>query len=292
MKQLLREPLVHFLFIGLALFAAYRCLQPASTGASATDEIQLSLDELMQLNLLFQAQWRREPTAEEFNLMVEQKVQAEVLYREALALGLDKNDEIVKRRMAQKMQFLAEDVAAAREPSSEELRSWYGKNTKKFALPKRVSFRHLYFSPDLRGAKAREDASELLAKLDGQPQDAALAETSSDAFMFQDYYRDRAADFLGKEFGPQFALTVEALPTGSWQGPVESGFGWHLVFVDSATPGRIPDFEEVESSVKTVWLAEQKANAWDKVYREIRAKYKVLMPVPAESMDSPGNPAQ
>jgi parvulin-like peptidyl-prolyl isomerase len=240
------------------------------------------VDDLQQLAMLFQSQWRREPTTEEFRLLVEQKVQSEVLYREALALGLDKNDEIVKRRMAQKMQFLAEDVAAAREPTTAELKVWYAKNSDKFAMPKRVSFRHLYFSPDRRGKKAPDDAAKLLAQLTGQPQAVKLAESSADPFMFQEYYRDRAPDYLGKEFGPQFARSVEKLTEGSWQGPIESGFGWHLVFVDTVIPRRVPEFEEIEGDVKTAWLAEQKVVAWDKAYQEMRAKYKVLLPRPPE----------
>ena len=148
-------------------------------------------------------------------------------------MGLDKDDEIVKRRMAQKMQFLAEDVAAAREPTTAELKSWYGQNSAKFAEPGRVSFRHLYFSPDRRGDRARDDAPQALAKLAGQPQDAKLAASIADPFMFQDYYRDRTPEQLAKEFGPHFALAVAKLAPGSWQGPIESGYGWHLVFVDT-----------------------------------------------------------
>src|SRR5262245_17287731 len=171
MKRLLREPLLHFLVLGAVLFAAYHYLQPAPSAAPSSKQIQLSLDELSQLATVFQSQWKRDPTPEEFSHMVEQKVQSEVLYREGLAMGLDKNDEIVKRRMAQKMEFLAEDVAAAREPSGEELKAWYARNTDKFALPKRVSFRHLYFSPDKRGAHARDDAAKALAQVTGQTQD-------------------------------------------------------------------------------------------------------------------------
>jgi hypothetical protein len=214
--------------------------------------------------------------------MVENKVQQEILYREALAMGLDRDDEIVKRRMAQKMQFLAEDVAAAREPTTGELKAWYAKNTGNFAMPERLSFRHLYFSPDRRGKHARDDAAKLLAQLAGQPQDLKLPESSADPFMFQDYYRDRAPDYLGKEFGPQFALSVEKLPEGSWQGPIESGFGWHLVFVDTVIPGRVPEFEEIEADVKTAWLGEQKTLAWERAYKEMRAKYTVLLPEPPE----------
>ena len=281
MKRLLREPLLHFLLIGAALFAAFHFTQPARDLSSSSKEIRLSLDELAQMTVLFQSQWRRDPTPAEFNRMVEQRVQSQVLYREALGMGLDKNDEIVRRRMAQKMEFLAEDVAAAREPKSEELKSWFEKNTALFAQPARLSFRHLYFSPDRRGGQARDDAMKALARIAGQSEDTELTESLADPFMFQEYYRDRAPDYLGKEFGPQFAQAVEKLPTGSWQGPIESGYGWHLVFVDSVIPGRVPAFEEVENEVKTAWLGEQKTRGWEKAYEEMRAKYTVLLPVPS-----------
>jgi peptidyl-prolyl cis-trans isomerase C len=150
-------------------------------------------------------------------------------------------------------------------------------------MPPRVGFRHLYFSPDRRGERARDDAAAALTKLAGQPEESNLAATLSDSFMFQEYYRDRTPEFLGKEFGPNFALAVAKLSPGSWQGPVESGFGWHLVFIDTLIPGHVPAFEEVEADVKTAWLAEQKAKAWLKAYLEMRAKYTVLLPVPAES---------
>jgi len=218
-------------------------------------------------------------------------VQEEVLYREGLAMGLDKDDTIVKRRMAQKMQFLAEDVAAAHEPTTGELREWFERNRAMFEQPPRVSFRHLYFSPDRRGARARDDAAAALAKLAGQPEDTKLAASLADPFMFQEYYRDRAPEFLGKEFGPRFAVTVAKLPAGSWQGPVESGFGWHLVFVDTRVPGRVPVFEEIEADVKTAWLADQKSRAWEKAYKDMRAKYTVLLPAPPDAQAATAAPA-
>ena len=213
MRRLLREPLVHFLLLGAALFAVYHFMK-APDSSPASREIRLSVDEIGQLIQLYQSQWRRPPTPQELDRMVENKVQQEVLYREALAMGLDKDDEIVKRRMAQKMQFLAEDLAAAYEPTTAELRSWFEKNSAKFAQPPRLSFRHLYFSPDTRGARARDDAKAALAKLAGQPVDSTIATSLADPFMFQDYYRDRAPDYLGKEFGPRFALAVAGLASG------------------------------------------------------------------------------
>jgi peptidyl-prolyl cis-trans isomerase C len=282
MKRLLREPLLHFLVIGAVLFTVFQFVRPATKAAPSSKQIQLSLDDLARMALLFQSQWKREPTAPELERLMETKVQTEILYREALAAGLDKDDEIVKRRMAQKMQFLAEDTAPL-EPTTAELKSWYAKNSDKFAMPTHVSFRHLYFSPDRRAAHARDDAVKALAQLTGQPEDAKLSGSSPDPFMFQEYYRDRGTDFLGKEFGPQFALAVAKLPIGSWQGPIESGFGWHLVFVDNAIPGHVPDFAEVEPDLKTAWLSEQKALAWERAYQELRAKYTVLLPKPPEN---------
>ena len=283
MKKLLREPLVHFLLLGALLFAVYAYTDRGRGGVESGKQIRLTLDDVAQLVVLFQAQWRREPTPEELGRLVDSKVQEEVLYREGLAMGLDKEDTIVKRRMAQKMQFLAEDVAAARVPTTAELNASYEKNSDKFQQPPRVSFRHLYFSPDRRGTRARDDAQSALAKLAGQPEDSKVAATLADPFMFQEYYRDRAPEFLGKEFGPRFALAVAKLPPGSWQGPVESGFGWHLVFVDTLVPGRIPPFEEIEGDVKTAWLGEQKSVAWDKAYKDMRAKYTVLLPAPPDT---------
>jgi peptidyl-prolyl cis-trans isomerase C len=283
----LSEPLLHFLLLGAVLFGAYRFFEPRVTMPEASTQISLTPDELLQLILVFQAQWQRPPTQSEFSRLVESKVQEEVLYREAVAMGLDKDDTIVKRRMTQKMQFLAEDVAAAYEPTTAELEAWYARNAGKFALPGRVNFRHLYFSPDRRGARAHDDAGDALAKLAGQPTDSGLAASLGDPFMLQDYYADRTPEQLAKEFGPAFAQAIFRLGPGTWQGPIESGFGWHLVLVNSVVPGRAPSFAEVESDVKTAWLGERKAEAWRKAYDAMRAKYTVRLPALLNAADPP-----
>jgi peptidyl-prolyl cis-trans isomerase C len=294
LKRCLREPLLHFLLLGLALFAVYAYMHRGRGGIESSRQIVLSLDELRQMDMYFESQWHRPPTPAEFQAMVEDKVREEVLYREGLAMGLDKEDTIVKRRMAQKMQFLAEDVAAAHEPSSTELKFWFDQHKDKFGLPSRYSFRHLYFSPDKRGKHAQEDAAGALAKIAVQAEDSKLAAAQGDPFMFQDYYGDRTPEAIAKEFGPQFAVALEKLKPGTWQGPVESGYGWHLVFVDSVIPGRTPAFEEMEPDVKTAWLAEQKRQAWQKAYGEMRAKYSVLLPAPPDknAAETPAPPAK
>jgi peptidyl-prolyl cis-trans isomerase C len=295
MNRLLREPLFHFLLIGAALFAPYYYLQHQAGDGPDSKVIRLSLEEISQQVLLFQAQWNREPSTEELADLMERRVQEEVLYREGLAMGLDKDDTIVRRRIAQKMQFLAEDVAAARQPTQEELQAWYQQHQEQFALAARYSFRHLYFSPDQRGVNAQGDAAQALVQLRDQPEEFAVADGFADAFMFQDYYRERSPEFLGKEFGPTFAMAIGQIMPGSWQGPVESGLGWHLVFVDDVLPGRIPDFEEVIPDVEAAWMIEQKALAWDRAYKDMRALYTVLLPAPPDDASietAPSSPAE
>jgi peptidyl-prolyl cis-trans isomerase C len=274
----LREPLLQFLLIGLALFAMQRALSPGRVDQTDRKWIVLTEDDVSQLTLMWQAQGHPPPTPEEMQRLLESRIHEEVLYREALAMGLDKDDTIVKRRMAQKMEFLAEDLSDLREPSREELKDWFAKNAGRFTLPGRVSFRHLYFSFDKHGQKTAAAAATALKQVAGKPPDSAEAAALADAFMFQDYYGDRSFDYIAKTFGPGFARALFELKAGSWQGPIESGYGWHLVFIDALTPARLPAFEEVEADVKTVWVDEQRAQFKRKAFEAMRAGYEIVLP--------------
>jgi peptidyl-prolyl cis-trans isomerase C len=179
------------------------------------------------------------------------------------------------RRLAQKMEFLAEDVSTVRDPPVDELKLWFEKNRDRFALPPRMSFRHLYFSFDQRHECARKDAVRSLVMLAGKPADAPETEKLADPFMFQDYYGDRLPEQVGGVFGMNFAEALFALKPGVWQGPIESGFGWHLIWIDSLTPGRVPAFEEVEAMVKSEWITEERAESKRKMFEAMRARYNV-----------------
>ena len=192
-------------------------------------------------------------------------------------MGLDKNDVIVKRRMAQKMEFLSEDVANVHEPATEELKAWYGRNAQRFTEPDQVTFRHLYFSADRRGQRTRDDAGATLRKLAAQS-DSSQAAALADPFPLESAYEARTLDELAKDFGLPFAQAMFKLKRGLWQGPIQSGYGWHLVFVKSMTPGRVPAFEEVEPDVKAAWLTEQRTRQWRTVYAAMRAKYEIVLP--------------
>jgi len=284
-KRLSREPLVHFLALGLVLFAIYGFVNRGQSKNPQSRQIVLTLDDLRQLQIGFAAQWQRPPTTQEMIGLIENRIKEEILYREALSMGLDKDDTIVRRRMAQKMEFLAEDVAAAHEPSADELKAWFAKNTQLFEQPPRLTFRLLYFSPDKRGSNARLDAEKALVRLAGKPEDWPGAAALGDPFMFQDYMADRTPDQISKDFGPVFSKALFEQKPGAWRGPLESGYGSHLVYIDTLTPGRTSSFEEVEPDVKTAWLAAQKAEAWDKAYKEMRAKYELVLPAPPEKSE-------
>ena len=176
------------------------------------------------------------------------------------------------------MEFLFEDVAALREPTADELQTWFQNNAERFTRPARATFRHLYFSPDRRGANAREDAARALAKIAGKPMDAPQAKALADPFMFQDYYGDRTPEDIRKLFGPVFASALFAVAPGAWAGPIESGYGWHIVWVDAMMPPRVPAFEEVERDVETAWLEDRRADMRGKNYEAMRARYEIVLP--------------
>ena len=278
LSKWLREPLLQFILIGVVLFGVWRLVNPAADMRGPSNRIVVSEDDLRQMALVWTAQGRPPPTPQQMQSLIETRVREEVLYREALALGLDKDDTIVKRQLARKMEFLAEDVSKLEEPKSDELGAWYEKNKARFALPPRASFRHVYFSPDRRGKNVRADADRALARLAHAPMDAPGAVTAGDPFMFQDYYGDRSFDELAKAFGPPFAHALVGLKPGAWAGPIESGYGWHVVFVESLTPERIPAYEEVEADVKAAWLEDRRDEVKGRMYETMRARYEVVLP--------------
>jgi hypothetical protein len=279
-REWLHEPLFHFLLIGAAIFAGFNFRSPSANRGDQGNSIVLTEDDLRQLAVQWLAQGRPPPSADQMRGLIDDKVNEEVLFREAMALGLDKNDEIIRRRLAQKMDFLAEDIAALQDPGEAELKSWFAKNSARFALPPRVSFRHLYFSLD-RGPGARDAAAAALTKIADKPE---LAAASADAFMFQDYYAEKTPEQVTREFGPGFSRAVFGLEPGAWRGPVQSGYGWHLVFVRALDPGRLPAFEEVEPDVKAGWLDEKQRELKRSALEALRARYTVVVP-PVDTID-------
>ncbi|MBB2753294.1 UNVERIFIED_ORG: hypothetical protein GGI57_004004 [Rhizobium aethiopicum] len=277
-SRLLSEPLLHFVVVGVVLFGGYRLFTPAPEEVVDQQKITLTKDDVRQLAVTWLAQGRPTPTPNEMRSLMDQRVTEEILFREAVSLGLDRDDEIIKRRLAQKMDFLAADLATLDEPDSAQLKEWYAKRSDRFALSPHLSFRHLYFSFDKRGGAAREAAEAALPSVSGKAVDGAEVASVADPFMFRNYYGDATPEQMAKEFGPDFANALFTLKPGSWQGPVQSGYGWHLIWIDSIEPGRVPAFEEVAPAVKSAWLDERYVEVKNNALREMRSRYVVSLP--------------
>ncbi|MBB6219502.1 hypothetical protein GGI64_002014 [Rhizobium leguminosarum] len=278
-SRFLSEPLLHFIVVGVVLFGVFRLITPAPELATADREkIALTKDDVRQLAVTWLAQGRSAPTPDELRTLMDQKVTEEILFREAVSLGLDRDDEIIKRRLAQKMDFLAADLAKLEEPNNAQLEEWYAKRSDRFALSPHLSFRHLYFSFDKHGAAAREAADAALPSVAGKPADSPEVGSVADPFMFRNFYGDATPEQMAKEFGPDFAKALFTLKPGSWQGPVQSGYGWHLIWVDSIEPGRVPAFEEIAPAVKSAWLDERYAEVKRNALKEMRSRYVVSLP--------------
>ena len=226
----------------------------------------------------------RPPTGDQLQQAIEDRVETEVLYREALILGLDKDDAQVRDRLIEKMRQFAETKSVQREPSSAELNELYEQNLDMFTVPGRISFRHLFYSPEKRLQSAKSDAMEALAKIAKEPADSQLAASSADEFPSRDYFRDVAPNDLRVSFGPQFAESLAKLKPGSWQGPIESSMGWHLVFIESYAPGRALSLADVKPELEAMSVARQAPNAWREFCEQLRSKYEVhVSDVPSAS---------
>lgn len=273
MKHLWKEPLFHFLLLGALIFAAnaWHAQRRPAEGAGAHIEVTAGTIEWLREG--FSRQWHREPDAEELRGLVNDHLKEEVLYREALAMGLDRNDSIVRRRMTQKMEFLTQDVAAAVEPEEAALRKFFEENSARYAKAARVSFRHVFFSKERRGAKLDADVSEALT---------ALAKGGSDEMMGDPFLREHEftganADEIAAALGREFAEKVTVLPAGEWRGPVESSYGMHLVRVSARTEPQRVAFETVRDAVARDFSDERRRMANQDFLERLKTRYRITV---------------
>ena len=209
-----KDPLVMFFAVGLVLFFI--------AGGIGDDErlsIEVRSQDIDRLAQQWSLQMRREPSTRELDGLVDQYLKEEIYYREALHLGLDRDDTIVRRRMLQKLTFLTEDLAVSDAPTGDTLKQYHQANSEQYKQPKRYSFQHRYFSTD-----RRDNAEQIAAQ--------AVTEKSllGDPFMLQRQYAQRSEREIGDLFGREFATALAALkPDQQWQGPLRSAYGWHAV---------------------------------------------------------------
>lgn len=274
MARAMREPLVQFVVAGFALFVVYAQLHPERFAVDTSHRIEMSATDVARVQLAFIARWQRQPTPTELQSLLASEVRNEILSREAIALGLDKDDVIIKRRLAQKMEFLADDTSGLSDPTATELRAWFELRKSEFAPESRITFRHVFFSTDERGAGAEEAARKALTSASGR-RDAV---PRGDAFMFQDYYAGQTEAQVSQVFGSSFAKVLFTAETQRWNGPFASGLGWHIVWAEELNAGGVPLYEDVEAQVRERWLSEQRDVAKRVSFEAMLARYEVVLP--------------
>lgn len=275
MKQLFREPLVQFLLIGAVLFGLYRL--PGSDSVSASNNrITIGAGEIEQLRFMFMKQRQRPPTEDELRGLIDAHVQEEVLYREALAMGLDRDDTIVKRRLAQKLEFLTEDLSDAGSPTDAQLAAFFAEHGERYQAPSRLSFVHVYFSTAKRGKRAEQDARDDLVRLRKGVSAAALDEMG-DMFLLDYAYKDAAPEDIQKVFGQSFAEELVKLSEREWHGPIVSGYGVHLVKINERLTSRASLLDTVREQVKRDWLDAQRRQMKERMFKTLRERYEVVV---------------
>ncbi len=269
LRRLAREPLVHFLILGAVLFAAIGIMRELRRPT-----IRLDAQELNQLASYWELQMQRPPTKAELAGLIQDRIDEELMAREALRLGLDKDDMIVRRRLAQKMAFASEDLAAAKEPSEAELRSFYAATRAQYAQPARLALRQVFFSRDRIGESADHAAALARAELAGG------RAAAGDPSLLPSSYADVSLDELSRDFGKEFAAAASGAAIGEWTGPIASPYGLHLLMVESRREQEVPAFHVVRAEVREAWLAEARRKANRAYLDRLRARYRVHIAKP------------
>ncbi len=271
MKKWYKEPLFHFLIIGALIFVVFSILNKEEDTVSG-NKIVVSTAEIERLSDNWSNKWNRPPTETELRGLVDSYIKEEVYYREALALGLDQNDTILRRRLMQKMEFLSNDLAELNQPDEAALNKYFLDNQEKYEIPPRISFTHIYFSLDKRGAKASEDAKRVLSGIN-----ALRAPELGDTFMMQYDFVQETPFEVERLFGKSFAEQLFTLGTNTWLGPIESGYGLHLVRISEKIDSRMPELASVIDKVRTDFMFEQRQKVNKEIYEKFKERYEIVI---------------
>ena len=269
-RQALREPLVHFLVLGIGLFLLHALVSPVDRGDG---RIVVSKGQIADIAEQYQTSWGRQPTPKELQALVEAEVKNQILYREGKAMGLDRNDSVIERRVRQKYELMSEEDGAGPTPTEADLSAYLAAHPAMFRRPPAVAFDQVLF--DLKGGDAAIEARVAAAR-------KALAAGASPARMgdwtMLPHHVDKSdLDLVARDFGEKFAGAAARAPIGEWGPPVVSGNGVHLFRVTERTPATLPMLEEVRGEVAREWENDRRTKASDASYARLRARYKVAI---------------
>lgn len=277
--KFLREPLVQFLLIGAVLFLVGR------SGGDGAGGIVVSAGRVTQLAQRFETVWMRPPTRPELQGLVDEYVREEVFYREARAMGLDVDDPVIRRRLTTKLQFVSEDLVTTAEPADSDLVAWLATHPDRVRRDAILSFAQVYVATDSRGTEAAmAESARLLALLRSREPNAPADQLGDRTMLEHEFARMERRD-VALKFGDEFALALDSIPVGAWSGPVESGYGLHLVLIRERVPGAVPNLAEVRDVVLREVQNERRINGVETLYQQMRKKYDV-------TIEWPGAPAK
>jgi len=270
----LREPLVHFLIAGAAIFAIYAWRGDA---VDASDRrIVVGEAQVQRLANIWSQTWQRPPSANELDGLIRDYIKEEVYYREAIRLGLDQDDAIVRKRLRAKMEFLATSEAETMAASDAVLQAWLDKYPARYAVDPLISFQSVYVSTTGDEAAALLKANALLARLQG----GADAEKLGDSLSLPRSVTGGTAEAVNRQYGDAFAAKLIGLPKGQWSGPVASGFGLHLVRVDMVSAVRTPKLAEVRQRVENDWRSATRIARENQAYQTLLDGYDITIERP------------
>ncbi len=256
-----------------------------------TTRVVVSAGEVAQFHAGWTRTWQREPTGSEMRGLIERYVRDEVLYREAVRLGYDKDDQMIRQTLNRKMEFLGEAQAQQTEPSLEEIQAYLAMRKDRYRIPPTVDFTHIFFSVDRRGTSTETDALLTLETVQAENLDPEILASLGDRFMLKDRFDEQNERQIRSAFGDSFAETVVSLEPGIWHGPIESGYGLHLVKVFDRKEGYLPEIEAIKTKILGDMDYENRQAAKDLFYTEILRNYQVEYEDSVEQLLDPGGPS-
>lgn len=277
------EPLVHFLLIGAILFAVYSYLQ--SDTRSNPQRFLVSAGKIEHLASLFTRTWQRPPTRVELEGLIDDYVREEIAYREGMKMGLDEDDTIIRRRIRQKLDFIADDLGSQIEPTEEQLTTFLNENPDIYRIDPRMTFQQVFLDPDRHAVDLQESMAKLLNTLQSDP--TVAAEQLGDQTLLEYQNTDRTKRDVASNFGPRFAEEIVKLPLQQWHGPIRSSYGVHAVYITERTEGRLPTLNEVRDLVRRDWEQKHRKDLIESFYQGLMKKYEVAIEWPDPVAEEP-----
>lgn len=264
---------MHFFLLGLILFIVYAQVAPAKENSQ-----RIVISHALQVELIrqFETIWQRPPSQQEQIGLIDNYLQDEILYREGLALGLDKNDIIIKRRLRQKLEVIIEEQDSSNISSDQQLMTFMQDNAALFLQPAQISFEQIIFNPDDFKAQLSEvlGAAKIALKQGAEPGELGSKTTLTKKFELQ------STDYIKRDFGEEFLQATQNQNIGEWQGPVKSPYGIHLLRVNQRIDSYLPALQQVRQQVVREWESQRRQQSSIDNFARMKQNYEVIIEPP------------